>query len=368
MRTIVAILAAAALSGCATLQKPYELPSGPAEVARPTAAQRELIALPAPAQRLTVAVYNFQDQTGQFRGGETTQSLSRVVSQGATSMLVKALQDAGNRSWFQVMERERLDNLLKERQIIREMRQRYLGEEQINPDALPSLMFAGVLLEGGVIGYDTNTMSGGAGARYLGIGASTEYRQDTVTVYLRAVSVKTGEVLTTVVAKKTIASIGVSASAFRYVAFRELLEAETGITSNEPDQVALQQAIEKAVHSLVIEGAALGYWRFADANAAAPLLKEYDAARGGVFSAARAAQVGKVSDAPRLVRNAGAAPAAKAPAAVAGPAAPVAAKAAQLTSPVASGPSPRAAEPAKLPAPQAALKSTEGAKASPPGK
>jgi curli biogenesis system outer membrane secretion channel CsgG len=207
-------------------------------VARPTAAQRELIALPAPAQRLTVAVYNFQDQTGQFRGGESTQSLSRVVSQGATSMLVKALQDAGNRAWFQVMERERLDNLLKERQIIREMRQRYLGEEQINPEALPSLMFAGLLLEGGVIGYDTNTMSGGAGARYLGIGASTEYRQDTVTVYLRAVSVKTGEVLTTVVAKKTIASIGVSASAFRYVAFRELLEAETGI---KPTAAMLKQ-------------------------------------------------------------------------------------------------------------------------------
>jgi curli production assembly/transport component CsgG len=199
------------------------------------------------------------------------------------------------------MERERLDNLLKERQIIREMRQRYLGEEQVNPDALPSLMFAGILLEGGVIGYDVNTMSGGAGARYLGIGASTEYRQDTVTVYLRAVSVKTGEVLTTVVAKKTVASVGVNANVFRYVAFRELLEAEAGVTTNEPDQVALQQAIEKAVHSLVIEGAELGYWRFANPSDAAPLIKDYDAARNGVF-ASNAAPIA-ASDIAKIVRR-----------------------------------------------------------------
>lgn len=298
-KLLLSATAALALSACATSQ-PYSIVAQPATVAATTASQRELLDLPAPAQRLTVAVYNFQDQTGQFRGGETTQSLSRVVSQGATSILVKALQDAGDRSWFQVMERERLDNLLKERQIIREMRQRYLGEEQVNPDALPSLMFAGVLLEGGVIGYDNNTVSGGAGARYLGIGASTEYRQDTVTVYLRAVSVKTGEVLTTVVAKKTVASIGVNANAFRYVAFRELLEAEAGVTTNEPDQVALQQAIEKAVHSLVLEGAQLGFWRFANPAAAKSLLDEYDRERGGIFSAKAAT---RLSDAPKIVRK-----------------------------------------------------------------
>ncbi|MDX2309262.1 MAG: CsgG/HfaB family protein, partial [Hyphomicrobium sp.] len=171
----------------------------------------------------------------------------------------------------------------KERQIIREMRQRYLGEENVNPEALPSLMFAGVLLEGGVIGYDSNTVSGGAGARYLGIGGASQYRHDTVTVYLRAVSVKTGEVLTTVVARKSVASVAISASAFRFVAFRELLEAETGITTNEPDQIALQQAIEKAVHSLVLEGAQLGYWRFEDQAQAAPLIENYMRAKRGIY-------------------------------------------------------------------------------------
>jgi curli production assembly/transport component CsgG len=263
---------------------PHALVSRAPEVAAATSTQRDLANLPRPAQRLTVAVYNFQDQTGQFRDGEGTQTLSRAVSQGATSILVKALQDARQRSWFQVIERERLDNLLKERQIIREMRQRYLGETEVNPEVLPSLLFAGLLLEGGVIGYDTNTLSGGLGARYLGIGASTQYRQDTVTVYLRAVSVKTGEVLTTVVSRKSVASIAVASDAFRYVAFRELLEAEAGISTNEPDQLALQHAIEKAVHSLVLEGVQLGYWRFEDPAEGKPLLDAFERAKRGIYS------------------------------------------------------------------------------------
>lgn len=274
-RKVIVSMAALALGGCSHIERVATLAVEPPTVAMPTASQRDLMALPPPAQRLTVAVYDFTDQTGQFRESHGMQSLSRVVSQGATSMLVKALQDAGNRTWFQVVERENLDHLLRERQIIREMRQHYLGEDEVSPEVLPSLLFAGVLLEGGVIGYDANTMTGGAGARYLGIGGSTEYRQDTVTVYLRAVSVRTGEIMTTVVARKTVASLALSANTFRFVSFRELLEAETGITTNEPEQLALQQAIERAVQSLIIEGADMGFWNFDDAEAARPLIESY---------------------------------------------------------------------------------------------
>ena len=126
---------------------------------------------------------------------------------------------------------------------------------------------------------------GGAGAAFLGIGARSEYRQDTVTVYLRAVSVRTGEVLTTVTASKTIASKSLGASAFKFVAFKELLEAETGFTTNEPDHLALQQAIEKAVYGLVMEGVELKLWDFADRNAGWPLLWRYQQEREGKFSA-----------------------------------------------------------------------------------
>lgn len=250
-----------------------------------TQTQNLLQQLPEPQRQVAVAVYGFTDQTGQFKPTTTGQTLSRAVTQGAGAILVKALQDAGNRSWFTVVERERLDNLLKERQIIGEMRKRYLGEQEIDPNALPALLFAGVLLEGGIVGYDSNTVTGGAGAAFLGIGGRTEYRQDTVTVYLRAVSVRTGEVLTNVQASKTVASQAFGLNTYRFVAFQELLEAEWGITSNEPDQVALQQAIEKAVYGLVLEGVDLGLWRFADMSAAEALMSTYRAERDGIYDA-----------------------------------------------------------------------------------
>ena len=132
-----------------------------------TTTGEKLHCLPPPTSPVAVAVYGYGDQTGQMKpiaNGANVQSLSRAVTQGATSVLIKALQDAGNGRWFTVVERERLDNLLKERRIIADMRQRYLGEQDVNPQALPPLLFAGVLLDGGIIGYDSNTLTGGAGA------------------------------------------------------------------------------------------------------------------------------------------------------------------------------------------------------------
>lgn len=292
--------AALALGGCLAIPQDgrNSLPTTTSLAFFPkkTQTQNLLNQLPSPQRPVAIAVYGFSDQTGQFKPSDTGQTLSRAVTQGAGAILVKALQDAGTRNWFTVVERERLDNLLRERQIIGEMRKRYLGEQEIDPAALPALLFAGVLLEGGIVGYDTNTVTGGAGAAFLGIGARAEYRQDTVTVYLRAVSVRTGEVLANVTTSKTIASQAIGASAFKFVAFRELLEAETGITSNEPDQIALQQAIEKAVYGLVLEGVELDLWRFEDMAAAQPLIAAYKAERDGVYDA---------SDVQKAIKRAG---------------------------------------------------------------
>ena len=290
MKKLLTILSGSlALTGCSTLSQDGRsaIPetSSLAVIPARTQTQRLLGDIPPPARPVAVAVYGFTDQTGQFKPNEQGQTLSRAVTQGGGSILVKALQDAGNRQWFTIVEREQLRNLLNERQIIREMRERYLGEKDVNPQALPAMLFAGVLLEGGIISYDTNTVTGGAGAAFLGIGGRTEYRQDTVTVYLRAVSVRTGEVLTSVTASKTIASEAIGASAFKFVAFKELLEAEAGFTTNEPDQLALQQAIEKAVYGLIMEGVDLKLWDFADANAGWPMLWRYRQEREGIFSA-----------------------------------------------------------------------------------
>lgn len=280
-RTILAaIFALPLLAGCAAHNGARWSAPEPVKATPRTVMLRSL---PAAGERVPVAVYGFTDQTGQFRQSDTAQTLSRAVTQGATSILIKALQETGNRGWFRVIERERLDNLLRERAVIREMRANYIGEKTVNPQALPPLLFAGVLLEGGIIGYDSNTRSGGIGARFLGIGGSVQYREDTVTIYLRAVSVRTGEVLVNVSVRKAIASTGVSANAFRYVAYQKLLETDAGIAFNEPDELAMQQAIEEAVLGLVLEGAEQQLWCFSAApDQAEKLLRDYYARRDDI--------------------------------------------------------------------------------------
>lgn len=282
----------ATLAACGSVPKQGLNPAAPT-LGVTTRSQQSLQSLPPPARKVAVAVYGFNDMTGQFKPTDSGQTLSRAVSQGGGSILVKALQDAGQRQWFTVVERERLDNLLKERQIINEMRSRYLGEKSVNTDALPAMLFAGVILEGGVVGFDTNTMTGGAGAAFLGVGGDVKYRQDTVTVYLRAVSVRSGEVLASVTTSKTIASYAISGSAFRYVGYKELLEAETGVTFNEPDQLALQQAVEKAVYALVMEGVELKLWDFADPIGGIVALDRYRQERAGALSAEQVEKLNK---------------------------------------------------------------------------
>jgi Uncharacterized protein involved in formation of curli polymers len=181
-----------------------------ARISENTNQTEKLLNLPLPAEPLVVGVYNFKDQTGQYKNIENGSTFSTAVTQGATTILIKALEDS---KWFKPIERENLQNLLNERNIIRSTR-----DEFANPNApaqrLNPLLFAGMLLEGGVISYDSNLLTGGSGARYFGVGASTQYRQDRITVYLRAVSTSTGQVLKTVNVSKTILSQAVDVGIF----------------------------------------------------------------------------------------------------------------------------------------------------------
>lgn len=268
----VAIMLALVLSGCTST--PISVAPQPGH----TSSTREmLMELPAPRQKVVVAVFNYPDLTGQYRPSETVTTYSRAVSQGGGSILVRALQDAGRGRWFTVLEREALQNLLTERQIIRETRAQYAGPDGQQLPPPPPLLYAGVLLAGGVIGYDSNTLTGGLGARYFGIGGNTEYRQDTVTVYLRAVSTQTGEILGSVTAQKTLLSLAISANVFRFIDVQRLFEFEAGLSINEPGLMALEQAIELAVYELVMEGALAGVWSFADDRAGQEALRTYRA-------------------------------------------------------------------------------------------
>lgn len=212
-----------------------------------------------PVEPIVVGVYKFRDQTGQYKQVENGTSWSTAVTQGATTILLKSLEDS---QWFIPLERENVSNLLNERQIIRSTRQQYdaQGRAVSESDLLPPLLFAGVILEGGVISYDSNIITGGSGVRYFGTGASSKYREDRITIYLRAVSTSNGKILKTVYTSKTILSQALSASVFRYVDVKRLLEVEVGITQNEPKQLAVKEAIDKAVQDLIVEGIIDGLW------------------------------------------------------------------------------------------------------------
>lgn len=253
--TLLSLAVILALSGCAAIT-PIPDPED-AQVVVNT--NKEFNTLPPPANGPVVAaVYGFNDKTGQRKPSEKMANISFAVTQGAEVWVIKALQEVGQGQWFKVVERVGLDNLTKERQIIRQARESVGDQRQLKP-----MMFAGILVEGGIIGYDSNTLTGGAGARYLGIGASTQYRQDVVTVTMRATSVQTGEVLLSVSTTKTIISTGTSFTVFKFfdVGTRSL-ETELGNSINEPVNYAVRAAIEQAVVEMVKEGNRKGLWSF----------------------------------------------------------------------------------------------------------
>jgi len=253
-------LIALSLAGCASIQSTGLTETKP-EVTK-VMMQKEFDTIPPPSSNkpVSVAVYSFMDKTGQRRPQANVASLSTAVTQGAEAFLIKALQDVGKGTWFDVVERVGIDNLTKERTIIRQMREAYEGA---NAKPLMPMQFAGLIMEGGIVGYDTSTTSGGAGARIFGIGSQTQWSTDTVTVSLRAVSVNTGKVLASVTVQKTIMSTADSATALKFFdAGTKSFEAEAGLTINEPGTYAVKSAVEMAVVELIKEGAKKGIWDF----------------------------------------------------------------------------------------------------------
>ncbi|WP_426092506.1 CsgG/HfaB family protein [Flavobacterium sp. DSR3-2] len=237
----------------------YNQPTGveKAVIGESTPASSLLKSLPKPKEQIVVGLYKFRDQTGQYKASENGSNFSTAVTQGATSILIKALEDS---KWFIPIERENIGNLLQERNLIRSTRQEYSKKTDPNEIQITPLLYAGVLLEGGIISYDSNIITGGFGARYFGTGGSVKYRQDRVTVYLRMISTSNGKIMKSVYVSKTILSQAIDQSLFKYVNFKRLLEVETGYTTNEPIQMAVTEAIEKAVSSLVLEGIKDNIW------------------------------------------------------------------------------------------------------------
>ena len=261
----VALLSSYFLSSC-TILIPDPIENNIAPIQRIEQAEirslvnEDLLNVDPPIRTPVIAVYrdSFTDQTGARRSNSQFATFSTPITQAPHAYLIRALQHAGKNKdgFFSVVERVGLDHVTKERQLIRSTRESFDENQK-----LPPLVFAGLIMEGGVIGYESNTTSGGAGARYLGIGTSKAYRRDTVQVSLRTVSVTTGKVLMEVLVSKTILSASLDNDVFRFVAdSTELVEVEGGVVRNESVNIALQAAIETAVLQTIEEGVSYGYW------------------------------------------------------------------------------------------------------------
>lgn len=267
-KALIVSLLSLLVAGCGTrkvIENVEKLPNtSPAAEAKPITktSVSELDKVPNPAgPPITIAVYNFGDKTGQRKPNDRVATLSSAVTQGAEVFLIKALQDAGKGKWFQVVERVGLDDLIKERQLIRNQRETYEGQ---TAKPLSPMLVAGVMVQGGIVGYDSNISSGGAGAALLGIGTSVQYRTDEVTVVIRLISVHTGEVLISAGATKTILSAGIDNNVVKFLDKGTMsLQMEAGQNVNEPATYAVRVATEAAVVDLIRQGAQKKLWQFA---------------------------------------------------------------------------------------------------------
>ena len=254
-RILLSLLIATTLSGCATIHMEAGKEEPVALLPRENLTTK-IPELDGPA--IAIAVYGFTDKTGQMKPNDKLAVFSKAVTQGAEVFLIKSLQDSKN--WFKVVERVGLDNLIKERQLIRNQREVYEGKDA---RPLKPMTVAGVMIEGGIIGYDSNIRSGGNGARFLGIGGSQQYRVDEITISMRLISVNSGEVLITTAVSKTIFSTQHNVGVLRFVdAGTKALELENGQALNEPTTYAVRVAIEQAVYDMIVEGEKKGIWRY----------------------------------------------------------------------------------------------------------
>ena len=258
MKTLITVLLGLSLlTSCSVITAGLYKPKYTEPKTSKTPLKEQLNDLPEiDGELIYIGVNNFKDLTGKRKSSDTIASFSSVVTQGGEAWLMESLMESG---WFKVLERAEQESVLRERAIVTQSRNSF----DEDPVPLDPLKFAGVLAFGGILDYESNTISGGVGASYLGIGGSEEYRQDTVTISLRIVSTSTGEVLLATTANKSIISTSISSTMFKFVDVETIpTEAEIGIAKNELVSKAVRAAIDKALIDLIYQGEKKDYWKF----------------------------------------------------------------------------------------------------------
>ena len=96
VRLLSLFLLAILLSSCASVQQQD------APIATSAPMVNELFTMTPPERKVPIAVYKFNDVTGQRKTHANLALLSSAVTQGGDIWLLQALKKAGNGTWFQV--------------------------------------------------------------------------------------------------------------------------------------------------------------------------------------------------------------------------------------------------------------------------
>ena len=239
------MLCLAALGGCSQLQAPVSASIAASELVfvepkltERTEIDQSLLSLPPPAKTIPVALYDFQDLSPHIKENDRPAGYAANVSSNGQTMLTNALKDAGNEAWFSVDEH------------------------------------AHISLEGGIIANDYSVVNGGVGAQLLELGGAP-YQQNVVTVYLHAFDSYTHRMLVSVTSSETMYYSYLNTSLFKYASPDRPLHPEVGFSKSDPTQLALHQAMQNAVYSLIINGTTAKLWAFKDPSAGSRILAQY---------------------------------------------------------------------------------------------
>lgn len=133
----LAVLAAALLGGCTTVQNDVNMKTSEAVTQyyaeqKPSDAVAALNTLASMAPRdkpVRIAVYEIPDLTGKNKPNENYAEYSRAVTQGAEALVIQALTEVAKGRWFDVVERRFVERVLNERTLVERA---YLDSQQRN--------------------------------------------------------------------------------------------------------------------------------------------------------------------------------------------------------------------------------------------
>lgn len=209
-----------------------------------TTATQLLASLPEPKEKVSIAVYSILDKTGQYKeDGHVSQS--RVVTQGATEMLITALVRSRQ---FAVLDRVQFQRILNEQNLITQKR---IAEGE--GPKIGKLTGADYIVEGAITEYDVDVVTGGLGLKIAGKGVSTKQARASCAIDIRVTDTTTGEVIWAKSLKKEILGKKAGLTLFSFMG-KSIVEFETGKGIQQAINLVIRTLLEETIYKLCKSG------------------------------------------------------------------------------------------------------------------